>query len=130
MAASFGVSHAARDLHRVEDRLLSAQLQLRLRKETDPRGRGRLHITFERGGTALPGLLTDKGVLDLAAASAGQKTPLASVLGGSAAASGTTTFSLPDLSSLGLPDLSSIDPTYLIAGALVLGFAAVMFLRR
>jgi 2-keto-4-pentenoate hydratase/2-oxohepta-3-ene-1,7-dioic acid hydratase in catechol pathway len=37
-------------------------------------------ITFERGGTALPGLLTDKGVLDLAAASAGQKTPLASVL--------------------------------------------------
>ena len=73
------------------------------------------------------------------AVGADPSTPLASVLGGTAAAPGTTTFSLPDLStglpsldlsSLGLPDLSSIDPTYLIAGALVLGFAAVMFLRR
>lgn len=65
-------------------------------------------------------------------------TPLASVLGGGAAP-GTTSFSLPDLStglpsldlsSLGLPDLSSIDPTYLIAGALVLGVVAVMVLRK
>jgi hypothetical protein len=66
-------------------------------------------------------------------------TPLSSVLTGSAAAPGTATFSLPDLStvlpsldlsSLGLPDLSSIDPTYLIAGALVIGFAAVWAFRR
>ena len=64
-------------------------------------------------------------------------TPLSSVLTGTAP--GTTSFSLPDLSaglpsfdlsSLGLPDLSSIDPTYLIAGALVLGVVAVMVLRR
>jgi hypothetical protein len=65
-------------------------------------------------------------------------TPLASVLTGGAAP-GTTTFSSPDLSSglpsldlssLGLPNLSSIDPTYLIAGVLVLGFAAVWAFRH
>jgi hypothetical protein len=65
-------------------------------------------------------------------------TPLSSVLSGTAAP-GTTSFSLSDLStglpsldlsSLGLPDLSSIDPTYLIVGALVLGFAVVMLLRK
>jgi 2-keto-4-pentenoate hydratase/2-oxohepta-3-ene-1,7-dioic acid hydratase in catechol pathway len=37
-------------------------------------------VTFERGGAALPGVLTDKGVLDLAAASAGKKTAITSVL--------------------------------------------------
>jgi 2-keto-4-pentenoate hydratase/2-oxohepta-3-ene-1,7-dioic acid hydratase in catechol pathway len=37
-------------------------------------------VTFERSGAALPGLLTDKGVLDLAAASVGQKPAITSVL--------------------------------------------------
>jgi 2-keto-4-pentenoate hydratase/2-oxohepta-3-ene-1,7-dioic acid hydratase in catechol pathway len=37
-------------------------------------------VTFERGGAARPGLLADKGVLDLASAAAGRKTPIISVL--------------------------------------------------
>jgi 2-keto-4-pentenoate hydratase/2-oxohepta-3-ene-1,7-dioic acid hydratase in catechol pathway len=37
-------------------------------------------VTFERGGAALPGVLTDKGVLDLAAASVGKKMAITSVL--------------------------------------------------
>jgi len=37
-------------------------------------------VTFEHKGAPRPGLLTDKGILDLAAASAGLKTPITSVL--------------------------------------------------
>lgn len=65
-------------------------------------------------------------------------TPLSSVLDGSAGTSTlgvpdlSSTFSTPvdiDLSSLGLPDFS-IDPTWLIAGVMIVGFVAVMAFRK
>jgi hypothetical protein len=51
-------------------------------------------------------------------------TSLASVLAGG----GSPAPSI-DLASMGLPDLSSIDPTTLVIGALVLGFVALMVVR-
>jgi hypothetical protein len=70
-------------------------------------------------------------------------TSVSSVLGSGSTMSTAPTLSFPtlttdpttglpslDLSSLGLPDLSSIDPTWLIGGALVLGFVLVMAFRK
>jgi hypothetical protein len=51
-------------------------------------------------------------------------TPLASVLVGSA-----DSFSVPDLSSIGLPGVS-FDPTMLAVGGLIVGFVLLMLLRR
>src|SRR5438445_6183230 len=52
MAAGFRVSHAARELHRVEHGVVTGQLELSLREEGDARGWRRLHIAFERGEIA------------------------------------------------------------------------------
>lgn len=65
-------------------------------------------------------------------------TSLSSILAGGSGVStaqpffGTDTSGLPtlDLSSLGLPDLSSIDPTWLVGGAIVMGFILVMAFQK
>jgi hypothetical protein len=62
-------------------------------------------------------------------------TSVSSILAGGSGSSSvqpdlTASFPTLDLSSLGLPDLSSIDPTVLAVGALVLGFALVMVFKK
>src|SRR5437762_13374419 len=52
MASRFRVVHPTRDLHRVEDRFIAAQLELSLREERDARRRRGLHVPLERGETA------------------------------------------------------------------------------
>src|SRR5207247_6348035 len=45
---SLGIGHSACQLHRVEHRVVTGQLELSLREERDTRGRRRLYVAVER----------------------------------------------------------------------------------
>ena len=52
---SLGIGHSARQLHRVEHGVVTGQLELSLCQKCDARGRGRLHVSLERGEIANEG---------------------------------------------------------------------------
>src|SRR5438270_68352 len=47
-SSNLGIGHSACQLHRVEHRVVTGQLELSLREERDTRGRRRLYVAVER----------------------------------------------------------------------------------